>query len=313
MGTLFRIKLYAVDEQQAQRGFRAAFDRIEQLDAILSDYRPNSELNRLSVDAVRSPAKVSGDLFHVVAAAQELAEQTGGAFDITLGPVIRLWRQARKARALPASQALEQARAHCGYRKLKVDFRNQTIEMDQAGMQLDVGGIAKGYTADEALKSLEKLGITSALVAASGDLAFSDAPPGKKGWKVGVDSFDRSDAPFTRVLELSHRAISTSGDTEQYLDIDGQRYSHIVDPRTGLGLTTRTTVTVIAHCGIDADGLATAVSVLGSTRGLAFVESRPGLAALILTRAGGHTQQIESRRFSRYTQKSSIGRNRMRD
>lgn len=302
MGTLFRIKLYAADEQQAQRGFRAAFDRIAQLDSILSDYQPDSELNKLSAAAVHRPAPVSGDLFRVVAAAQDLSLRTGGAFDITLGPVIRLWRQARRTRTLPAASALKKAQARCGYRKLKLDSGRQTIEMEQAGMQLDVGGIAKGYAADEALKTLAKLGIGSALVAASGDLAFGDAPPGKRGWKVGVDSFDRSDAPFTRVLELSHAAISTSGDTEQFLDINGKRYSHIVNPQTGLGLTSRTIVTVIANRGIEADSLATAVSVLGANRGLALAESLPGVAAFLLTWNGDHATQAESPSFHRYTQ-----------
>jgi FAD:protein FMN transferase len=300
MGTLFRIKLYAADEPQAKRGFRAAFDRIAQLDSILSDYQPDSELNRITVSAVGHPVAVSDDLFRVVDRSQKLAGQTDGAFDITLGPVIRLWRKARKTGALPAKAALEQAQGRCGYRKLKLNAEQRTIELDQAGMQLDLGGVAKGYAADEALATLAKMGLKSALVAASGDLALGDAPPGKKGWEIGVDSFDQADAPFTRVLELSHAAISTSGDTEQFLVVNGQRYSHIVDPHTGLGLTHRITVTVVANHGIDSDCLATAVSVLGADRGLAFVESRPGTAALILTRDNGHPRQIESSAFRRF-------------
>jgi thiamine biosynthesis lipoprotein len=196
---------------------------------------------------------------------------------------------------------LKQAQARSGYRKIKLDRKSQTIELDQSDMQLDLGGIAKGYSADEALKTLRAIGIGSALVAASGDLAFGDAPPGKKGWSAGVDSFDQADAPFTQVLELSNAAVSTSGDTEQYVEINGQRYSHIIDPHTGLGLTNRITVTVIARRGIQSDCSATAVSVLGASRGLAFIESHPALAALIVTRETGHARQIESSRFRRYT------------
>jgi thiamine biosynthesis lipoprotein len=300
MGTLFRIKLYANDEQQAQHGFRAAFDRIAKLDAILSDYRPDSELNRLCRSPGR-PVPVSADLFRVVSAAQQLAGETDGAFDITLGPVIRLWRTARKTGDLPASSDLRNARARSGYRKIKLDSQGQTIELTQANMQLDLGGIAKGYAADETLKTLRAMGIGSALVAASGDLAFGDAPPNQKGWRIGVDSFDQADAPFTRVLELSNAAVSTSGDTEQYVEIKGRRYSHIIDPNTGLGLTNRITVTVIASQGIQSDCSATAVSVLGASRGLAFIESHPALAALIVTRDEGHARQIESSTFRRYT------------
>src|SRR5438552_3417408 len=152
MGTLFRIKLYAADEQQAAAAFRAAFARIHDLDAALSDYKPDSELNRVC-RAVR-PVKVGEDLFHVLAASQNLAEQTGGAFDVTLGPVIRLWREARKNNRLPDSEALQDAGRRSGYRKLHLDGVNRTATFDQPGMQLDLGGIAKGYAADEALAAL---------------------------------------------------------------------------------------------------------------------------------------------------------------
>src|SRR5579859_1124860 len=191
MGTLFRIKLYAADERQAKAAFRAAFDRARDLDAILSDYKPDSELNRIS----QTPERVSDDLFRVLAASQKLAEETGGAFDLTLGPVIRLWREARKNNRLPDAEALREAGARCGYRKLHLDAANRTAALEQPGMQLDVGGIAKGYAADEALAVLKRLGIRSALVAASGDLAFSDPPPGQRGWRIGVGSHEQ-------VLEL---------------------------------------------------------------------------------------------------------------
>jgi len=261
MGTLVRVKLYAADERQARSAFRAAFDRIKELDAILSDYKLDSELNRIS----QNPLKISDDLFRVLAASQKLAEQTGGAFDVTLGPVIRLWREARKNNRLPDKEALREAGARCGYRKLHLDATNHTAWLDEPGMQLDVGGIAKGYAADEALAALKRLGIRSALVAASGDLAFSDPPPGQRGWKIGVGSSGR-------VLELSNAAVSTSGDAEQHLDADGQRYSHIIDPATGMGLTSGITVSIVAPHGIDADGISTAVSVLGFERGKKFIE-----------------------------------------
>jgi thiamine biosynthesis lipoprotein len=154
-------------------------------------------------------------------------------------------------------------------------------------MQLDAGGIAKGYAADEALAILHSLGIRSALVAASGDLTFSDPPPGKPGWTVGVDSLDDAHKPFTVVLVLSNAAISTSGDTEQFLDINGKRFSHIIDPRTGRGLTQPITVTVYARHGIDADSLATALSVLGPEKGLPLIESRDGAAAIFVDHSPG--------------------------
>jgi len=297
MGTLVRIKLFAENEVQAQRGMRAAFDRIAQLDNILSDYKPESELNRICRLAVGHRVGVSDDLFRVVSASERLAAETGGAIDITIGPLTHLWREGRQKNRLPDMVAVREAASHCGFRKLHVDAARRTIELDEPGMQLDVGGIAKGYAADEALIVLSKLGIHSALVAASGDLAFSDAPPGKTGWKIGIDSFDSAEAPFTRVLLLANGAVSTSGDSEQHLDANGTRYSHIIDPNTGMGLTKAITVTIVARHGIDSDGMSTAVSVLGAARGLAFIERQPETAALIVTGERPGVRVIESSRF----------------
>jgi len=272
MGTLVRIQLYAADQARATAAFRAAFGRIAQLDAALSDYKPDSELNRITRDAVGHPMVVSSDLFLLLDASQQLARETGGAFDITLGPVIRLWRQARKEQRLPDEEALSQASRRCGFQKLHLDSAKHTVVFDQPGMQLDLGGIAKGFTADAALETLARLGIGSALVAMSGDLAIGEAPPGREGWKISAQD---------RVFEISNAAVSTSGDGEQYLDWERKRYSHIIDPATRMGATSQMTVTVVARRGIDADGLSTAATVLGEDRALRFIEGRPDAAALI--------------------------------
>jgi thiamine biosynthesis lipoprotein len=279
MGTLVRIQLYAAGAGQANQGFRAAFDRIAQLDAALSDYKADSELNRLCRSAVGKPVRVSADLFRVLASALELADETGGAFDVTLGPVTLLWRQARQQHRLPAPDALREALQRSGYRKLHLDAAARTVTLDQEGMRLDLGGIAKGYAADAALAALAGLGIRRALVAASGDLAIGDPPPGPKGWSVGIDSPDSHAGGFSRVLDLCGAAVSTSGDSSQNLEISGVRYSHIVDPATGMGLTRPIMVTVVARYGIDADAWSTALSVLGPERGIALIEKHSRLAA----------------------------------
>ena len=278
MGTLVSIKLYARDVDSAKAGFRAAFDRVSQLDGILSDYKADSELNRIALSAVAKPAKVSGDLFRVLEASQELSGASGGAFDVTVGPVVRLWRQARKEHQLPDRDALDAALSHCGYRKLHLIRQDHTVQLDQDGMQLDLGGIAKGYAADEALIALKKLGIESALVAVSGDIACSNAPPGRKGWSIEIEAKNG-------VAELSNAAVSTSGDSEQYLDAAGKRYSHIVDPITGIALTSRIMVSIIAPQGILADGLATAVSVLGEIRGKQLAKQYPGVSIFVRSTA----------------------------
>ncbi len=297
MGTLVRVTVYTPGEQAARHAFRAAFDRIRDLDAVLSDYRPDSELNRVTRGAVGRAVPVSEDLFAVLAASQELAEATGGAFDITQGPVVRLWREARKTARAPDAAVLREAASRSGFRKLDLDAARRTVRVAMAGMALDVGAIGKGYAASEAIEVLGGMGVRSGLVAVSGDLAFSAAPPGRRGWRIGVHAGDPSVVKFPRVLELTHAAVSTSGSSEQGVDIDGRRYSHIIDPSSGMGLADDIEVTVVAGHGLDADGLATAISVLGVRRGLTLIESRPGAAALIIERTGTGTTVSPSSRF----------------
>lgn len=296
MGTLVKITLYVADEDEARAAFAAAFSRIRALDDTLSDYKPESELNRITTSGVGTPVGASRDLIRVLAASQDLATATGGAFDITQGPVIRLWREARAAERRPDETALGEAASRSGYQKLHVDRAAGTVTVDTAGMRLDAGGIGKGYAASEALAVLTARGVRSALVAVSGDLAFSSAPPGARGWRVQLHSVDLASEVPT-VVELTNAAVSTAGASEQHLDAGGRRYSHIVDPATRTGLTDDITVTVVATHGLDADGLDTAVSVLGVERGLALIESRPDAAALIVRRTLAGPRLVTSSRF----------------
>ncbi len=301
MGTMFRIVLYAGDPARAHTAIRAAFDRVAGLDNMLSDYKPDSELNAICATAVGRDTSISDDLYTVLKASQSLADRTGGAFDVTLGPVIRLWRKARQTGRLPTAGELAEAAQRTGYRKLHLANRGNrpSVRLDIDGMQLDLGAIAKGYAADEGLRVLRERGFPQALVAASGDIAFGDAPPGKAGWETGVDSIDAPGASFTEVLFLNNAAISTSGDTEQFVRIDGVRYSHIVNPKTAKGLTTRVCVTSIAAKGIESDGLSTAASVVteqfGPEKALALIE-RAGARGIIVVESGGEWKKYESRR-----------------
>jgi FAD:protein FMN transferase len=301
MGTLARVTVYTPDEQTAKAAFRAAFDRIRDLDGILSDYKPDSELNRITRTAVHRAMPVSEDLFTVLRASQELADATGGAFDITQGPVIQLWREARRTGRLPDAAALRDAGTRAGFRKLHLDAHLRTVEFDMAGMALDVGGIGKGYAASEAIEALDALGVRSALVAVSGDLAFSGAPPGERGWRIGVHSGDPAVLGVPAVLELTNAAVSTAGNSEQHVDVGGRRYSHIIDASSGMGLVDDITVTVVAPHGLEADGLDTAASVLGAERGLALIESHPNAAGLIIERTSTGTRVRRSSRFVKLT------------
>lgn len=282
MGTLFRIVVYAKDNEQARQATQAAFDRIGQLNQIMSDYVADSELMQLCAKSGGEPVKVSPELFEVLAQAQKLAEQSKGAFDVTIGPQVQLWRKSRKSRQLPTAEELNEAKACSGYQHLKLDPAQRTVHLLKKGMRLDLGGIAKGYAGDEALTVLKKQGITSALIAAGGDIVLGDAPPEKKGWTVAIAQLYDTDQKPLPLMLLANAAVSTSGDAEQFVEIDGRRYSHVLDPQTGLGLPGRSSVTVVAPRGLLSDGLDTMVAVLGPEKGLPLIDAVPGAAALIL-------------------------------
>lgn len=267
MGVQARLVLYAPDSSAAEAAARAAFGRIGDLDSILSNYRPSSELSLLSTRAYGHPVRVGRDLFAVLQRAQFLASISDGAFDVTVGPYAKLWREARRRGRLPDPNALEAAARVVGWQKVLLDADAQTVELLAPGMQLDVGGIAKGYAGDQAIQTLRARGIRSALIEMGGDIVVSDAPPGAEGWRIEIEN-----APAGgRIVYLRDQAISSSGDTNQYVEIGGKRYSHILDPRTGFGLTNRIAVTVIAPDGLTCDGLSTTLSVLSPERGQALV------------------------------------------
>jgi thiamine biosynthesis lipoprotein len=301
MGTLFTITLYARELPQATGAAEAAFKRIDALEDIMSDYQADSELMRLCEQPVGKPVLVSAELFDVFQRAQKISALSGGAFDVTVGPYVRLWRFARKKKVLPTAAELASASAAVGYQKLRLDARTRTATLLAPNMRLDLGGIAKGYAADEALRMLKGRGINRALVAASGDIAVGDAPPGQPGWSVGIADIDARTNELARTVLLHNAGVSTSGDTEQFIEIGGVRYSHILDPATGLGLTNRIQGTVIAPDATTTDAMATTVCVLGVRRGLAAVENLPGTAALILVKKDRQTERFVSRRFDQAT------------
>ena len=272
MGAPFRMVLYAPNQTHATQAANAAFRRVEALNAILSDYETDSELNELSRTAGSGRAiPLSADLWNLLVEAQRFAKLSDGAFDITVGPCVSLWRKARREQKFPDTARLAEARRAVGYEKLVL--RDRTARLLASDMKLDVGGIAKGYAVDEAMKVLKQHGIRHALVAAAGDIAVSAAPPGKAGWQIEAGSPPKSHA-------LSHAAVSTSGDQFQHLELNGIRYSHIVDPRSGIGLTNQVQVTVIARESRTADALATAISVLGAEKGSGLLKHYPGAKML---------------------------------
>jgi thiamine biosynthesis lipoprotein len=303
MGTRFKLILYATDQATANRAAQAAFQRIAELDGIMTDYRPTSELMLLCSKAGGDPVPVSQDLFTVLARSQEVAKRSDGAFDITVGPLVRLWRLSRRTQKLPDPEKLAKAKELVGYAKVHLDAAKRTVQLDKAGMQLDLGGIGKGYAADAALAVLKKLGIDRALVAAGGDIAVSGPPPDADGWKIGIQPLEDPDADPERYLLLRDAAVSTSGDAEQFVEIDGKRYSHILDPKTGLGLLGRMSVTVVARNGLTADPLTKVVAVLGPEKGLPIIDEIDGVSSFMVRKTDKVTETFQSKRFKDVLQK----------
>lgn len=260
MGVDAKITVYAKSQGQAEKACSAAFERIAELDSIMSDYRKDSELNLLCAGSGGPAKRVSKDLFKVLEFSVKVSKATGGAFDVTCGRLVRLWRAARKSGQTPDGDAIGRARRVTGYDHLILNRRDRTVKITAQGSQLDLGGIAKGYAGDEAQKVLKSHGITAAMVEMGGDIVLSGPPTGAKGWLVRVPNATPDGAPTDMLF--THCGVSSSGDTEQSTVIGGVRYSHVVNPLTGWPLTNRTQATVVAPDGLTSDPLSTAMTIL---------------------------------------------------
>ena len=294
MGTVWTVKLYATDGQAAQTAADGAFARVEELNGILSDYLKESDLSRLSATAGSGKAMtVTGDLLTVLALSQQAAAESGGVFDITIGPCVQLWRAAKKSHVLPPDGQLAAARDATGWESLILDTKARTALLKKPAMKLDLGGIAKGFAQDEAMKVLrEKFHITSALIDAGGGILVSARPPGRESWNVQVVKL-REEEPEL-ILGAENASVSTSGDLFQAVEINGRRYSHIIDKTTGLGMTRSVQATVIAPSGALADWLATTLCLMGPEKGSAFLsEKHPEAQARIVRREDDGTLAVK--------------------
>jgi thiamine biosynthesis lipoprotein len=262
MGTRFSVVCYAEEREMVEKAVEAAFAKAKEVNDVASDYLPGSELSLLSAKKVGEPVSLSPLLFDLLAHSRRIAEATQGAFDPTLGPMTKLWRETRASDRLPDPATLAAARASSGWRHFTLDPQAHTITLLRENMAFDLGGIAKGYAADLMLETLAAAGLRQVLVTAGGDIRVGAAPPGREGWNVALKTFDVS--KNEEILTLSNAAVSTSGDLHQSVEIEGVSYSHILDPSTGLGLMRRVAATVVADQAKISDSLATAACVLGA-------------------------------------------------
>lgn len=278
MGVEARIVIAGLDEARARDAAAAAFARLAELEDVLSDYRPTSEASRLGrTHDVWVP--ISGDLFRVLDQSKALHASTDGAFDVTVGPFVELWRAARRDGTLPPIPAVGDARSSVGMDGVRLDPASRSAMLERPDMRLDFGGIGKGFAAQEAITTLAEHGADRALVAIAGDIAAGGPPSEGTAWIVEVEPIDGS-RPV--LLDLVHRSTSTSGDTEQFLEVDGVRYSHIIDPLTGLGTTERRRATVVGPDGAVVDALSSALCIVPWEEIAAVVERHPGVEARVV-------------------------------
>ncbi len=303
MGTRFSIVFYADDREDAITAATAAFKRVRELEAVLSDYRSSSEVMKLCAKNDREPGialTVSPDLADVLAHSLEISKQSQGAFDVTIGPLSKLWRDARKQKTIPDEAERAEALKNVGWNKIDLDREKKTVKFLQAGMRLDFGGIGKGFAADAALAVLKQHGYPQALVAAAGDITVGDAPPGKKGWIVEIEPIGAKQQK--KKVQLVRQSVSTSGDLYQFVEIDGVRYSHLLDPRTGRSLKGFVRATVIAKNGWQADALTKAACLMPTAQAIKLIDNIDGAAMFLATKADDSAPEktAQSRRFESF-------------
>ena len=284
MGTLVKITAVARSESIAQAAATAGFTEIRRLEELLSTWIPSSELSRVNDSAGVMPISVSPETLAVVQRAMRVAEITDGGFNIAIGPAVDAWNVI-EGRQIPTEYELESLRPLVDLQAVQANPRNRTIFLEKAGMRIDVGGIGKGYAADQAVVALQRAGAVAGVVALSGDIKTFGRLPDGTMFPVGIQH-PRKDGAVLAWIDLHDEAISTAGDYERFFERDGIRYHHSLEPRTLQPARRCQSVTVIAREGIWADGLDTGIFVMGADRGMQLVEALPDVEAIIVDHEG---------------------------
>ena len=301
MGSSFGIIFYHTDSTEAVQIAQECFSIVDSLNNTFSDYNSESEVGKLALKTNQTDIKVSDELFAMIVRSKDAWARSGKTFDITIGTLTRLWRKAKKENRFPSEAEIKAAKVLTGFKNLTVNERSKTISFKKPGMSLDFGGIVPGYASQRVIDFLKTKNIDIALVDASGDIVTGDAPPGKEGWIIGINLPESEIEVWDKKLELKNFAVSTSGDVYRYIVHEGKKYSHIIDPRTGYGVTSQRNVTVITRFGADADWLATACSILPIKKALALAKKEHA-AVFIATMNNEMIVTYQSKSFDKFFQ-----------
>ncbi len=286
MSTFARIVVVADDEKTARLCIEKAFQKFTDIENTMSYYKSDSQISSVNRDAFKEPVKVSDDTFKVIKRSIEFSKLSEGAFDVTVGPLVDLWRKAGEANSLPTEQELQDVRSKVGFEKIILDANEMSIRFSVEGMRIDLGGIAKGYAVDKAIEIIRQ-GAKGAMVDLGGNIrCFGTPQDGKKSWLIAVQNPDlQSSKQNLFTLKLSDEAVATSGNYQRFVTIGGKRYSHILNLQSASPAEELSSVTIIAPNAADADALSTAVTVLGKEKGLTLIETLSSTASIVVTSA----------------------------
>jgi thiamine biosynthesis lipoprotein len=305
MGSAFNLIIVSADSNKANHLARKSYELVDSLNHIFSNYDSSSELSKINASAGLLPYKMSRAMLDLVQKSQYAYIQSKGAYDISIGPLSSLWRNARKAKLFPEASTVLATKKLVGLNQVKINKRLGTIFLPNANMQLDFGGIAKGYIAQWVINFLKANGIQQALVDAGGDIVMSGPPLNQQGWLIGVNLPETTDQLLNKKLQLSNCSVATSGDVFQFIEYKGVKYSHIINPLTGYGVTNLRNVTIVAKTGATADWLATACSILPIKEAKQLAISHQA-ALLITTLKNGKLVFEATPNFKNYWQTTNI-------
>lgn len=305
MGTIVQIKVALVpnkDAREVRQITAKAFEEIKRVEGVFSVFYPDSEISQINRLKAGERLKISSEAFDLIKKSIEYNKKTEGAFDITVKPLVDLWKRAKAAGKIPTPEEIEVSLARVGSNEIILDDAEKTISFRKDGMALDLGGVAKGYATARAVGILKASGIRNAIVNSGGDMYCLGKKSDREFWKVGIQHPRNRNRMFLE-LRLKDKAVDTSGDYEKYFILDGRRYSHIIDPRTGYPVGDNiVSASVIADDSAMADILATALCVLGR-EGLMIVETMSGADAMIIVKVGDALKMVETKNFKKLCQR----------
>jgi thiamine biosynthesis lipoprotein len=304
MGSPFNLVFYHTDSTEAVAMAKECFSIVDSLNDIFSDYSSASEVGRLAQRPAGS-YKVSDELLSMILQSKKAWKMSNETFDITIGALTQLWRKMRKENKFPDDAEIKNARRSTGFKNVVINAQKKSIFLNKAGIRFDFGGIVKGYAAQKVIDHLKRKNINIALADAGGDIAMSDSPPGKQGWSVSINLPEQVDETWDKKIVLKNCAVATSGDLYNYILHNGKKYSHIIDPRTGYGVTSQRNVTVIAKDGSTADWLATSCSILSIKQARALAK-KENAALFIATVKNGKTVIDKTENFDVYFERNEI-------